>query len=505
MSPPVPPTSTLQVLHLEDNVTDAELFRALLEEEWPGCRIRRVQTRVEFLDAIRAGPFSLILSDFSLPQFDGLSALSLAREHAPATPFIFLSGAIGEERAIESLKRGASDYVIKDRPGRLIPAIRQALDRIEVLELRRRAENELRNQASLLDKAKDAIFSTDLAHRIAYWNFSAERLYGWTAAEVFGRPLHELGLGHDPARVLAARGRLFATGEWRGDFRLRAKSGSVIHVESTWSLVPDDEGQPRSILFIDTDTTERKKLEARLLRADRLESIGMLAGGVAHDLNNVLAPILMGSELLRQSLADQTQLDILASVESSAQHGKALVQQLTTFARGGEGEHSKVHVAPIIKDVRRLLHQGLPPGIKVVAVCVDPLWPIQGDPTQIKQLLLNLCFNARDAMPNGGRLEIRARNTVVDDALAGLHPGTQPGPHLLMSVNDTGMGIPAGIVEKIFDPFFTTKEIGKGTGLGLSTVAGIVKSHGGFLKVESQVGQGTEFQLFLPAILRPHP
>jgi PAS domain S-box-containing protein len=491
---------SLRVLHIEDNSNDAELVRALLEDEWPDCRISRVQTRADFLDAVRDDTFHLILSDFSLPQFDGLSALALAHEHSAATPFIFLSGAIGEERAIEALKRGASDYVIKDRPGRLIPAIRQVLKSIEDAEARRRAEDELRNQASLLDKARDAIIATDPTHRIAYWNASAERLYGWTSAEVFGRLLMELGLGYDPERFKAAREKLLATGEWRGGFRLRKKTGEPVQVETTWSLVLDDNSQPRSILIIDTDVTEKKKLEVQLLRADRLESIGMLAGGVAHDLNNVLAPILMGCGLLRHTLTDRGVLDILGSMESSAQHGRALVQQLTTFARGGEGELSTVQVAPIIDDVRRLVQQSMPRSIQICATYEKPLWEISADSTQIKQLLLNLCFNAGDAMPAGGQLGIGARNTQVNEQLSAAHPGAQPGPYLLITVSDTGTGMAADVVEKIFDPFFTTKEVGKGTGLGLATVAGIVKSHGGFVRVESQVGQGSEFQLFLPAI-----
>jgi two-component system cell cycle sensor histidine kinase/response regulator CckA len=493
------PPPALQILHLEDNPVDAELVQALIEEEWPGSRISRVQGRAEFLDAIRKESFNLILSDFSLPQFDGLSALALAREHAGATPFVFLSGAIGEERAVEALTRGASDYVIKDRPARLIPAIRHALERIHEIERRRQAESELRNQASLLDKARDAIIATDLMHRIAYWNASAERLYGWTAAEVFGRSLQELGLGYDPGQFLAARSQLLGSGEWRGDFRLRTKTGGMVRIESTWSLVLGDDGAPRSILCIDTDVTEKKNLETQLLRADRLESIGMLAGGVAHDLNNVLAPILMGSGLLRDALTEPAHLEILRNIESGAQHGAALVRQLTTFARGGEGEHVVLDVTPIITDVRHLLHQSLSPEIKITASCPASLHTIRADPTQIKQLLLNLCFNARDAMPKGGWLAIRAENRVVDETLAGGQPDAQPGAYLLVSVRDTGTGIPPEIVEKIFDPFFTTKEVGKGTGLGLSTVAGIVKSHGGFLKVESEVGRGTEFQLFLPA------
>ncbi len=493
------------LLHLEDSLTDAELIHAILAEEWPGCQIQRVQTRADFLAALEQQPFDLILSDFSMPGFDGLTALKLVRQRQLEIPFIFFSGTIGEENAMEALRCGATDYIIKDRPARLVSAVQGALEQQHEFQLRQRAELRLHEQAELLDKARDAICVTDLAQRITYWNASAERLYGWTAAEAIGRQLGELDLGYDAARFAAAHAQLLASGEWRGTFRLRNKNGDTLQVESTWSLVLTDKGKPRSILFIDTDVTEKMRLETQLLRAGRLDSIGMLAGGVAHDLNNALAPILMGSELLRLSVADPKNLRLIETIETSAQHGAALVRQLLAFARGGEGERAEIRMAALLEDVPKLLRQSLPRDIALEVSCAESALPILADATQIKQLLLNLCLNARDAMPEGGRLEVKARNTTVDSDLARLHPGAQPGPHLLVSVQDTGTGIPPAVLEKIFDPFFTTKSVGKGTGLGLSTVAGIVKSHGGFLQVESQVGHGTVFRLFFPGLLQSPP
>jgi len=498
-------STPLRVLHVEDNLADADLVGIMIADEWPGCLITRVETRDTFLKATSDGRYNLILSDFSMPQFDGLSALALARETDQVTPFIFFSGAIGEERAIEALKRGATDYVIKDRPARLVPAIRQALARVEETERRRRAEEELREQASLLDKARDAIFATDVSHRIAYWNASAERLYGWKASEVFGRELPRLNLGHDSETLAEARAILFKSGEWRGEFRVRTKSGDLVQVESTWSLVLDSGGLPRSILYIDTDVTEKRQLETQLLRADRVDSIGMLTGGVAHDLNNVFTPILMGADLLRLSLSNPKDLRIIDNIETSAQHGTALVRQLTSFARGGEGERSEVQIAPLALDVKKLLRHSLPSDVELCIDCAETAWPIEADTTQIKQLLLNLCLNARDAMPDGGRITIRARNMTVEAALAGRHTGARMGPHLLLEVSDSGTGIPPEIQERIFAPFFTTKGIGKGTGLGLPTVAGIVKNHGGFVTLESELGRGSTFQLHLPALIREQP
>jgi two-component system cell cycle sensor histidine kinase/response regulator CckA len=493
---------SLAVLHLEDSKPDAALVEALLRAEWPQCRIRRVESAAQYEQAIAANDFDLILSDYSIPGYDGLAALDFAQARCPHKPFIFMSGTIGEEAAIEALKRGAIDYVIKDRPNRLISAVRQALalryeseQRRHSEAARREAESRLREQAALLDKARDAIVATDLDLRIAYWNTSAERLYGWKAAEVFGRKLEELNLGFDLARFEVARRQLFAKGEWRGDFRLHPKQGGVVQVESTWSLVVDAEGRARSILFIDTDVTEKKKLEAQLLRAQRVESVGMLAGGVAHDLNNVLTPILMAVEILRLRLHDEADRRLLGNVEASAQHGAALVRQLLSFARGGEAKRSAVQIELVLGELRKLLRQALPKTIELQMVFGGRPWVIEADATQMNQVLMNLCINARDAMPEGGKIEIATQNVTIDGDFAA---DAEPGRYLHIAVADTGAGIPPEIVDRIFDPFFTTKA-SKGTGLGLSTVAGIVKNHGGFVNVESELGHGTTFHLFLPA------
>lgn len=495
----------MQLLHLEDSLSDAELIGMLLHREWPDCRITHVADVDDYLSALKRGGFDLILSDYTLPGFDGLSALALARSNCPATPFLFLSGTIGEERAVEALRRGATDYIIKDRPTRLVPAIRQAFALVDEADRRRRSEaalrrNEerLREQASLLDKARDAIIATDMGHRIAYWNVSAERLYGWTAGEVYGRRMDELDLGYDPARFAAAQAALRASGEWRGDFRLRNKAGDTVIVETTWSLVSED-GQPHSILYIDTDVTERKKLETQLLRGQRMESIGTLAGGIAHDLNNVLTPILLAIELMAMKATSEEDRELLEKTKASAAHGAALVQQILAFARGAEGQRTRLDLQRALTDLQPLIRQSLPPNVELTVQADPPPWPVLADVTQFSQVVINLCINARDAMAHGGRIAIIAKNIEVDSGLAKVTPGLRSGPHVCLSVADTGSGIPVAILDKIFDPFFTTKVAGKGTGLGLSMVAGIMKSHGGLVQVESEVGRGTTFTLFFPA------
>jgi two-component system cell cycle sensor histidine kinase/response regulator CckA len=497
----------MHFLHLEDSSFDAALIADVLRESWPDCRIDRVKLREEFEAALKNGSYQLILSDYSLPGFNGLAALDLARRARPECPFIFVSGTIGEERAVEALQKGAVDYIIKDRPARLVPAIRHALAHAADAELhrrteegRRQAEEQLREQAMLLDKARDAIIATDPTLRIFYWNATAERLYGWSASDVFGRRLPDLQLAHDAERLGVAHQAVTTAGEWHGQFSLQAKSGELRQIESSWSLVLNESGGPRSILIIDTDVTEKRKIEYRLLQADRMDSIGMLAGGIAHDLNNVLAPILMGLELMHVAPASNPpDRAILENMQRSAQHGTSLVRQLLTFARGGEVERTRVKPQLLVDEVRKLLRQNLPSDVTSDLACSADAPTITADSTQLKQVLLNLCLNARDAMPKGGQLTVRATRVDVAKAEADLHPGASPGVHLGISVADTGTGIPPALLEKIFDPFFTTKPVGKGTGLGLSAVAGIVRGHGGFITVESELGRGTTFHIYFPA------
>ena len=491
----------LSVLHVEDNASDAELIRLLLEEEWPSCTINRVQTRDEFIAALAQGKFNLILSDFSLPHFDGLSALALARQRSMVTPFIFISGTIGEDNAVEALRRGATDYVIKDRPARLIPAIHRALEQVSVHEQRRHAETQLREQAELLDKARDAIVVSTFDGKIYFWNHGAERIFGWTATEALGKMGRDL-FGVSGVEEMAEVKKALTSGdEWRGEVRLNDKSGQALIVDSRVTLIRDSAGKPRSHLIISTDVTEQKKMEQQFLQAQRMESIGILAGGIAHDLNNALAPILMGLGLARKKITDPDVYRLMEVMEKSALHGASLVRQVLAFARGTHGERTVLNPPVVIREVVTLLGETLPRSISIQMDLAPDLWPISADSTQLSQVLMNLGVNARDAMPDGGRLMIRALNVAVDDARAKMHPGIAPGSFVLISVEDTGTGIPAPIIERIFDPFFTTKGAGKGTGLGLSTVLGIIKSHEGFMEVQSEVGAGAMFRLYFPALV----
>jgi PAS domain S-box-containing protein len=368
--------------------------------------------------------------------------------------------------------------------------------RYEITE-RKLAEERIRQQASLLDKAQDAILVCDLKHQILYWNKGAENIYGWKAEEVLGKDIDDVF--SDSASGHHSQAAFEGKDEWHSDVRHETKSGKTINVISRWTLIRNEQNQPDYYLITKTDVTEHRRSEEHLLRAQRMESIGTLAGGIAHDLNNVLSPILMSVEMLQLEEPDAETSRWLSMIRESAERGADLIKQVLTFARGMDGERVSVQVKHIVKDLIGVLTETLPKSIQVKFNVATDLWIISADPTQIHQVLMNTCINARDAMESGGTLQITAENIEIDDNYARINPAALPGPYILVVIEDTGTGIERNIVGRIFDPFFTTKEIGKGTGLGLSTALTIVKSHGGFLNVYSESGKGTRFSIYLPA------
>lgn len=365
---------------------------------------------------------------------------------------------------------------------------------------RKRAEEKVREQASLIDISRDAINVRSLDGRIVFWSRGAERILGWKAEEVLDKKANELlyDKAHQNEPIQALKVTL-EQGVWSGELHVITKESKEVILDSQWTLVRDEMGRPRSILVVSTDVTDKKKLEAQFLRAQRMEAIGRLAAGVAHDLNNVLAPILMLVELLKGKIPDGEAQQMLSTIESSASRGASVVKQVLTFARGAVGERIMIDLKYLIKDTARILRETLPPSIQIRTDFPKDLWALLGDPAQLHQVLMNLCVNARDAMPDGGELTLRAQNLVLDETYARMNLEAKPGAYVLLSVSDTGRGIPSHLQDKIFEPFFTTKELGKGTGLGLSTVAAIAKSHGGFVKVYSELGKGSEFKVYLPA------
>ena len=383
------------------------------------------------------------------------------------------------------------DLLLSGRRARLVLAS-------DVTE-RIRAEERLHEQAELLDQIQEAILVLDLEGRVVLWNKSAERIYGWTAEEVKG--VHAgtfLKQGTD-SQLEEANRAVFEKGEWMGELHQMTRAQATILVESRWTLVRDAEGRPKSILVLNLEITERKRLEAQFLRVQRLESIGALAGGIAHDIGNILSPILLSVRLLSMKHHDPETQRFLAILQENAERGGEMIKQVLQFARGEEGHRILLQPLHLIDDVARMLRETLPKSIAVETLMPKGTWSVIADPTQLHQVLMNLCVNARDAMPRGGRLTIAAENVNIDENYARMNIDAKPGSYALITVADTGVGIPTEIIDRVFDPFFTTKEFGSGTGLGLSTVMGIIKSHDGFISVSSVVGIGSEFKVYIPA------
>ncbi len=362
----------------------------------------------------------------------------------------------------------------------------------------RQAEAQLLEQATLLEKAKDAILVRDLDHTILFWNRGAERLYGWTAAEAIGCSIAEL-LYDSTEQFEEATSTVLEKGDWSGEIEQFDKEGRSKTVEGSWTLMRDAEGNPKSILAINTDLTDRRELERQFLRTQRLESLGTLAGGIAHDLNNVLTPILMSIELLKAKETDPGRLQLLSAIDSSAKRGADMVKQVLAFGRGVEGQLSGTNLSLLVEEVIKIVRDTFPPNIVVSFEREEPLWTILGDSTQLHQVLLNLAVNARDSMPQGGALSFAVENREIEETYVDANEGIKAGRYVALRVDDTGTGMSKEVLDRIFEPFFTTKDIGKGTGLGLSTSLAIVKSHGGHMQAFSEPGRGTRFLLHFPA------
>jgi two-component system cell cycle sensor histidine kinase/response regulator CckA len=408
------------------------------------------------------------------------------------------------KRAEEALLKAHDECEIRvqDRTAEL-EEVNKALN--AEIEERKRAEEQIREQAALLDNAQEAIGAIgirSLEHSLIYWNKGAQRLYGWTAEEAMGKnPIKFLFKDkEEPPQLIEAKRIVLETGKWTGELHQVTKDGREIDVESHWTLVYDSEDKPKSILVINTDITEKKKIETHLLRAQRMESIGTLAGGIAHDLNNMLTPMMMSVRMLKEKFKDEQSQKLLTILEKNSERGADLIKQVLSFSRGVEGECNPLQIKHIITEIEKIVKETFPRNIEIRTDVQNDLFTISGDATQLHQVLMNLCVNARDAMPNGGILNITASNFFIDKNYLQMHTEAKAGSYISIAVSDTGIGIPPKILDRIFEPFFTTKEFGKGTGLGLSTALAIVKGHSGFINVYSEVGAGTTFNVYLPSI-----
>ena len=495
MIPPIQ-TDSLDVLLIEDDEDDYLITRALLDKaQTIDARLEWVRSYDEGLEAVLTDAYDACLVDYRLGARNGLDLLNEVNEQGGVrTSIILLTGQGDLEVDLNAMAAGAADYLSKEQIDAplLERSIRYAVERTE-------AERRIRQQAQYLDKARDAIMAHDMDGRVIYWNKGAERLTGYSRADMEGTPAYDVLFRPEQHDALqACRATVMEEGEWTGELHMHTKDEDELIVESRWTLVRDATGRPQSILVINTDITERKELESQFLRSQRMESIGRLVGGIAHDLGNLLVPILLGVKVLQRRIdEDDKALRTLSMIQQSAERGSDMVEQVLAFARGVEGERVSIQPKTLIREVEKITNETFPNRITIVTEGPETLDPIMGDATQIQQVLMNLCVNARDAMPESGTLSIRAQNIRLSEQDARRTLDAEPGPYVCLQVADTGTGIPDDVVDKVFEPFFSTKPEGEGTGLGLSTAYSIIKSHDGFIDVESS-DAGTTFDVYIP-------
>lgn len=493
----------LRILLLEDDSSDAELVREQLAAGDVDCVLTRVQTREEFSAALGVPEVDLILADYRLPSFDGLSALKLAQAARPEVPFIFVSGTLGEEVAIEALKIGATDYVLKTRLPRLAPAVlraaRERAERRQAEAARKRAEETLREQAKLLDLTHDAIFVRDMDGIITYWNRGAEALYGWTAAETLGQKAPELLKAVSPVPFEQIKAELLRSGHWEGELLRTRKDGTQVSVASRWSLQRNDAGEPVAALETNNDITDRKRaeeererlrqLEADLARMNRVTMMGELVASLAHEIRQPMAAAVMNAATCRQWLARETP-DIDKAQEAAAAMAAAvtraggIIDRVSSLYRHGTPEREPVDLNEIVREIAVLLGDTARRNATSIQTELDPALPwTSADRVQLQQVVMNLMLNGIEAMRDkGGALIVATRRSGENQ--------------LTITVRDAGVGLPGNDAERIFEAFFTTKP--QGSGMGLSISRRIIESHGGRLWASPNPGEGATFQFTLP-------
>lgn len=406
--------------------------------------------------------------------------------------------AMGKTQAVSGLRSDGEEFPVEASISQVEIGGRKLYTVIlrDITE-RKHAETELKRQAEIIDLAP--VMVRDTQDRIILWNTGSEQLYGYSRQEALGKVSHQLLETQFPAPMEEIRMKLFRDGKWEGELIHAGLDGSRITVVSHWILHRDQKGASNAILEVNTDVTEKKRIEAQLLRSQRMESIGTLAGGIAHDLNNVLSPVMMALEVLQMRHTDEESRAWLKILDESVKRGAGMVKQVLSFARGTGEERVLINPKHLLSEMINILRETFPKSIEIKFNLQPALWAVKADTTGLNQVLMNLCVNARDAMPAGGVLMLSAENVTLDENYARMTAEATAGDYVKIKVEDSGEGIAAELRERIFDPFFTTKDVGKGTGLGLSTALAIVKSHQGFINVYSEAGRGSFFSVYLPA------
>lgn len=495
----------LHVLIVEDTPADAELmvrelYRAGFHPEW-----RRVDTESEYRACLHSG-LDVVLSDYALPEFSGPRALELLQEQDLEVPFIILSGTIGEDVAVDIMRRGAADYLIKDRLARLGPAIRQAMMQSRLHRMRAVTENALRESEErlkiALSSSRMGVWEWEVESDAIFWSSECYEIlgvdsFGGTRAD-FTRMVHR----EDVERVATLlKTALEDKTDYAAEFRITRPSGEVRWLSNLGRARYDGAGKPQRMFGTTQDVTDRRQLEEQYRQSQKMEAIGILASGVAHDFNNLLTVIQGNASILLMQQMDRSRLEMhVDEILHAADRAAGLTRQLLLFSRKQVMQPANIDLNEVAGNTTRMLQRILGEDIALHADYAPKLPPIHADEGMIEQILLNLAVNSRDAMPAGGTLTISTSAQKLDELQARQLRDVEPGSYVCLSVRDTGCGIKPEILSRIFEPFFTTKEVGKGTGLGLSTVYGIVRQHHGAITIASEPGQGTTFRIFFPAV-----
>ncbi|OLE10136.1 MAG: hypothetical protein AUG89_12940 [Acidobacteria bacterium 13_1_20CM_4_56_7] len=502
--PPVEMTKPLRALIVEDSADDLELLLLHLKESGFQIDYTLVQDRQEFRAALLKNDFDAVLSDFNLPSWSGLDAIRELRTLGKDIPFLLVTGTLGEEAAVECIKQGVTDYILKDHLSRLPGALSRALAEKALRDENAQVQDTLRlleaRNRDLVENSVYGIFRLSAAGEFLDANAAFLRIIGCTAST----QLKSLNLERDIFRFPEQHARLIADcrdhgqvhgaeAEWR-----RCDGGFVVvRLNLRRVSLPD---QPEALEVFAEDVTELRAMERQLRQAQKFEAIGQLAGGIAHDFNNVIGAILGWAELgAEQNTNDARLADRFTRIRDQAERAAALTRELLAFARGQVLQPRAVDLNTVASGLVSFLEKVIGRDIEFKFLNA-PLDPVKADPAQIEQVFMNLCLNARDAMPNGGRLVVETEMVELDEPYCRFYPYVTPGRYAVISISDTGVGMDAATRDRIFEPFFTTKERGKGTGMGLATVYGIVKQHSGFIHVYSEPGHGSLFRVYLPAM-----
>lgn len=507
----MPIRTNLNILIVDDSEDDALLLVRALQRSDCEIRWQRVQNRNDMLESLETGTWDVVISDYNMPGFSALHALNLIQKTGRDMPFIVVSGAVGEERAVEIMLAGAHDFVVKQNLARLAPVIRRELGEAGFREQRRRDEEQLQLQAAALDSAANGILITDRDGLIEWVNQAFTELTGYSRQEVEGQHISILESGkHGEHFYEGLWHTILDCRNWRGELVNRRRDGSEYIEEQSITSVRRADGEISHFIVIQQDVTERvhaarerEDLQRQLQQAHKMEALGQLTGGIAHDFNNILGAIIGYTDLALERFAPGGEGKLgeyLNQVYRAALRARDLIAQMLAYSRGGGSSTQVLPMEPVVREVIKMLRSAMPATMEFHTEFTSDTSMVSIDPVQLHQVIMNLCINARDAMEGHGRMDVCIAPVRDLRAICASCHHPVEGDFVQLEIRDTGTGIAADVLPRLFEPYFTTKPVGSGTGMGLPVVHGILHEHGGHLLVDTAIGEGSCFRLLLPAL-----